>query len=156
VKSTFCSTLLKTALLVGPLLLYFGGPTVVQAGDKSLLSPGPVRPSGLDFRTDLRQGYLKVYSAIDKFNDGDAWYFPHSSYAIYTTDGKLLKNVENHNSRSDEIPEVVVLPVGSYTIVGRAEKDGYVRLPVVINEGQQTILDLDIWERKTLRQFAHN
>ena len=128
----------------------------MQAGDKSLLSPGPVRPSGLDYRTDLRQGYLKVYSAIDKFNDGDAWYFPHSSYAIYTTDGKHLKNVENHNSRSDEIPEVVVLPVGSYTIVARAEKDGYVRLPVVINEGQQTILDLDIWERKTLRQFAHN
>jgi hypothetical protein len=126
----------------------------VQAGDKSLLSPGPVRPSGLDYRTDLRQGYLKVYSAIDKFNDGDAWYFPHSSYAIYTTDGKLLKNVENHDSRSDEIPEVVVLPVGSYTIVARAEKDGYVRLPIVINEGRRMILDLDLWERKT--RFAHN
>jgi hypothetical protein len=126
----------------------------VQAGDKSLLSPGPVRPSGLDYRTDLRQGYLKVYSAIDKFNDGDAWYFPHSSYAIYTTDGKLLKNVENHDSRSDEIPEVVVLPVGSYTIVARAEKDGYVRLPIVINEGRRMILDLDLWERKM--RFAHN
>jgi hypothetical protein len=29
-------------------------------------------------------------------------------------------------------------------------------VPVVINEGQQTILDLDVWESKTLRQFAHN
>jgi hypothetical protein len=141
---------------VGPLILSFGSPSVVQARDKSLLSPGPVRPSGLDYRTDLPRGYLKVYSAIEKFNDGEAWYFPHSSYTIYTTDGKLLKNVENHNSRRDEIPEVVVLPVGSYVIVARAEKDGYVRLPVVIDEGQQTILDLDIWERKTLRQFAHN
>jgi hypothetical protein len=110
----------------------------------------------LDYRTDLRQGYLKVYSAIEEFKDGDTWYFPHSSYAIYTTDGKLLKNVENHNSRRDEIPAVVVLPVGSYIIVARAEKDGYVRLPVVIDEAQQTILDLDIWGRKTLRQFAHN
>jgi len=151
-----CSTLLKTALLVGPLILSFGGPTIVQARDESLLSPGPVRPSGLDYRTDLRQGYLKVYSAIEEFKDGDTWYFPHSSYTIYTTDGKLLKNVENHNSRSDEIPEVVVLPVGSYIIVARAEKDGYVRLPVVIDEGQQTILDLDVWGRKTLRQYAHN
>jgi hypothetical protein len=154
--SASCSTLLKTALLVAPLILSFGGPTIVQARDKSLLSPGPVRPSGLDYRTDLRRGYLKVYSAIEEFKDGDTWYFPHSSYTIYTTDGKLLKNVENHNSRRDEIPEVVVLSVGSYIILARAEKDGYVRLPVVIDEGQQTILDLDVWGRKTLRQYAHN
>jgi hypothetical protein len=36
-----------------------------------------------------------------------AWYFPHSSYEIYTIGGKLLKNVGNHISRSDEIPEIV-------------------------------------------------
>ena len=103
----------------------------------------------------LRQGYLKVYSAIGEFKDGDAWYFPHSSYEIYTIGGKLLKNVGNHISRGDEIPEIVALPVGFYTVVARAEKAGYIRVPVVINEGQQTILDLDVWESKTLRQFAH-
>jgi len=32
--------------------------------------------------------YLKVYSAIDEFKDGDAWYFSHSSYEIYTIGGK--------------------------------------------------------------------
>jgi hypothetical protein len=110
----------------------------------------------LDYRTELRQGYLKVYSAIDEFKDGDAWYFPHSSYEIYTIGGKLLKNVGNHISRSDEIPEIVALPVGFYTVVARAEKAGYIRVPVVINEGQQTILDLDAWESKTLRQLARN
>lgn len=62
----------------------------------------------------------------------------------------------NQISRSDEIPEIVALPVGFYTVVARAEKAGYIRVPVVINEGQQTILDLDAWESKTLRQFAHN
>src|SRR5437879_13110544 len=46
---------------------------------------------------ELSQGSLEVYSATDEFKDGDARYFPHSSYAVYTTDGKLLKNVENHN-----------------------------------------------------------
>src|SRR5438046_9882776 len=61
---------------------------------------------------ELSQGSLEVYSATDEFKDGDARYFPHSSYAVYTTDGKLLKNVENHNSRTDEIPEIVALPVG--------------------------------------------
>ena len=59
-------------------------------------------------------------------------------------------------SRSDEIPEIVALPVGFYTVAARAEKAGYIRVPVVINEGQQTILDLDVWESKTLRQFARN
>ena len=68
---------------------------------------------------ELSQGSLEVYSATDEFKDGDARYFPHSSYAVYTTDGKLLKNVENHNSRTDEIPEIVALPVGSYTSVCR-------------------------------------
>ncbi|HJY52853.1 MAG TPA: hypothetical protein VKD89_02425 [Candidatus Udaeobacter sp.] len=70
-------------------------------------------------------------------------YYAHSSYAIFTTDGKLFKNVENHISRSDEIPEVVTLPVGSYVIEARSEKDGYVRVRVGIKAGRQTILDLD-------------
>ena len=155
-KSPPCSSLLKTALLIVQLVLCFGGPTVAQAGGKDPLSPGPVRPGNLDYRSQLRQGYLKVYSATDKFNDGDAWYFPHSSYAIYTIDGKLFKNVKNHRFANDEVPEVVALPVGTYTVVGRAERDGYGHVLVVIKEGQQAILDLDLWETKTQRSLAHN
>ncbi len=155
-KSPPCSSLLKTALLIVQLVLCFGGPTVAQAGGKDPLSPGPVRPGNLDYRTELPQGYLKVYSATDKFNDGDAWYFPHSSYAIYTIDGKLFKNVKNHRSADDEVPEVVALPVGTYTVVARSERDGYGHVLVVIKEGQQAILDLDLWETKTQRSLAHN
>jgi hypothetical protein len=91
----------------------------------------------------LSQGSLVVYSATDAFEDGDVPYYAHSSYAIYTTNGKLFKNVENHISRSDEIPEVVTLPVGSYVIEARSERDGYVRVRVVIKAGRRTILDLD-------------
>jgi hypothetical protein len=155
-KSTLRSILLKTALLIVPLSLYFRGPPIAEGGDRSVLSPGPIRPGHLDYRTELSQGFLKVYSATDKFNDGDAWYFPHSSYAIYATDGKLLKNVENHISRNDEIPEVVALPVGSYVVVARSERDGYVRLPVVIKAAQRTILDLDLREKGAVRRIAHN
>src|SRR6266446_9950094 len=92
----------------------------------------------------LSQGSLVVYSAADAFDDGGVPYYAHSSYAIYTTDGKLFKNVENHISSSDEIPEVVTLPVGSYVIEARSESDGYVRVRVVIKTGRQTILDLDV------------
>src|SRR6266513_3263158 len=98
----------------------------------------------LDYHAEVQQGYLEVYSATDEFDDGGVPYHAHSSYAIYTTDGKVFKNVENHISRNDEIPEVVALPVGSYTVEARSERDGYVRVPVVIKAGQRTILDLDV------------
>jgi len=154
-KSPLGSLFLKAALLIVLLALCYGGSAVVQAGGKDPLSPGPVRPGNLDYRTELPQGYLKVYSAIDRFKDGDAWYFPHSSYAIYTIGGKLFKNVTNQRSPADEIPEVVALPVGAYAVVARSERDGYGRVLVVIKEGQQTILDLNLWE-KTQRRLAHN
>jgi hypothetical protein len=155
-KSPLCLSLLKGALLIVPLALCFGGSTVAQAGGKDPLSPGPVRPGNFDYRIELPQGYLKVYSATDEFNDGNAWYFPHSSYAIYTIGGKLFKNVKNQRSPDDEIPEVVALPVGTYAVVARSERDGYRRVLVVIKEGQQTILDLNLWAKKTQRRLAHS
>jgi hypothetical protein len=41
-------------------------------------------------------------------------------------------------------------------VVARSEKEGYIRLPVVIKAGQRTILDLDLREKGTLRRIAHN
>jgi len=89
------------------------------------------------------QGSLEVYSATDQFNDGGSLYYAHSSYAIYALSGKLFKDVENHISRGDENPETVSLPVGSYTVVARSEKNGYVRVPITIKNGRRTILALD-------------
>ena len=152
-KSLHCSSVLKTALLIVPLTLCFGGSTVLQAGGKDPLSPGPVRPGNLDYRIELPQGYLKVYTATDEVDDGGVLYYAHSSYTIYTTDRKVFKNVENHISRSDEIPELVALPAGAYMIEARSERDGYVRVPVVIKAGQRTIVDLDVAEQKTYRRY---
>src|SRR5437773_6103865 len=59
-KSPYRSSFLKTALLIVPLALYFGGSTVAQAGGKDPLSPGPIRPGNLDYRTELLQGYLSA------------------------------------------------------------------------------------------------
>ena len=146
-KSTLCSLFLKITSLIVSLTLYFGSSTYGQARDRSVLSPG---------RTELPQGYLKVYLVTDGINDGDAWYFPRSSFAIYTIDGKLFKDVKSQHFADDEIPEVVALPVGTYTIVARAKRDGYVRILVVIKEGQQTILDLNLGEKETVRRLAHN
>ena len=156
-KSLHCSSVLKTALLIVQLTLCFGGLTVLQAGGKDPLSPGPVRPGNLDYRIELPQGYLKVYTATDEVDDGGVLYYAHTSYTIYTTDRKVFKNVENHISRSDEIPELVALPAGAYIIEARSERDGYVRVPVVVKAGQRTIVDLAVAEQKTYRylQTSH-
>ena len=148
-KPLFRSELSKAALLIVPLALCLGGSTAAQAADTDPLFPGAVRPGNWDYRTESKQGYLKVYSASDEVKDGDTRYFPHTSYVIYTMDGKLFKNVKNHRSGDDEIPELVSLPVGSYRVVARSLRGGYVRILVVIKEHQETVLDLDLWETMT-------
>ena len=123
-KPLFRSELSKAALLIVPLTLCLGGSTVTQAGDRDLLFPGAVRPGNWNDHTESKQGYLKVYSASDEVKDGDTRYFPHTSYVIYTIDGKLFKTVKNHRSEDDEIPELVSLPVGSYGVVARSLRGG--------------------------------
>jgi hypothetical protein len=155
-KSTLCLLFFKITLLIVSLTFYCGSSTYGQARDRNVLSPGPVRPGSLNCRTGVPQGYLKVYLVTDEFSDGAAWYFPRSSFVIYTIDGRLFKDVKTQRSADDEIPEVVALPAGTYTVVARSKRDGYVRIFVVIKEGQQTILDLDLGEKETVQRLAHN
>ena len=147
---------LKATLLIASLACCFGRSTVAQAGGQDLLSFDPVRPGNWGSRTESSQGYLRVYSATDEFNDGAAFYFPHSSYAIYTIDGKFVKNVKNRRFPGDEIPEAVALPVGTYAVQARSQRRGYIRSLVVIKEAQQTTLHLDAWESTTSARLAHN
>jgi hypothetical protein len=155
-KSPLYRFAFKATLLIASLACGFGGSTVAQAEGQGPLSFDPVRPGNWDYRTESPQGYLRVYSATDEFNDGEALYFPHSSYAIYTLGGKLVKNVKNQRSPGDEIPEVVALPVGSYAVQARSMRRGYIRSLVVIKEAQQTILHLDTWDQTTSERLAHN
>jgi len=153
-KLALRSFLVKITLLIATPTLCLGGSTYAQPRGSNVLSPGPVRPSGLDYRIEAPRGYLEVYSATDEFDDGGVSYHAHSSYAIYTTDGKVVKKVENHISRSDELPEIVALPVGSYIIEARSDKDGYVRVAVVIKAGHRTTLNLESRQHDTLTRLA--
>jgi hypothetical protein len=148
-KSPRCWSFLKTALLIVLLALCFGGSTFVK-GDSDPLSIGAVGPGTLDHRTESAQGYLKVYSATDEFNDGGLAYYSHSSYAIYTIDGELFKSVENHISRSDENPELLALPAGSYLVIARSNRHGDVGIRVAIKAGQLTVLDLGEGDGQTV------
>ena len=142
-KSLLKSTYSKTSLLIVLFALSCGSLMTAQARDTHSLFMGLVRSGPTDHGTRLAEGYLLVYSATDEFSDGDLVFNAHSSYLIYTTDGKSFKNVENHMSRSDEIPERVSLPVGSYIVEARSSNNGYVRVRVVINPVQRTMLELD-------------
>jgi hypothetical protein len=142
-KSLLHLSVSKTVLLLVSLGLFFGSLAMAEAGASHPLFVGAAHFGAPDHRPGSAEGYLLVYSATDPFEDGELVFNAHSSYSIYTTDGKLFKSVENHMSRSDEIPELVVLPVGSYTVEARSANEGYVRVQVVIRAGLRTIVDLD-------------
>jgi hypothetical protein len=155
-KSLLSSILGKTAPLIIPLFLTIGNSTIAQAGDRNLPFSRLIRPGHSDYPAGSLRGYLAIYLTTDEFNDGKAWYFPHSFFAIYTIDGKLFKNVTSQHFADEEIPEVAALPVGSYMVIAPSDKGGYIRLPVVIKAGQRTIVDLDLREKGTLSRLAHN
>jgi hypothetical protein len=142
-KTRLHSSSLKTVLLLVSLASSIGSLATSQAGTSDAFFVGAAHIGAPHYRQGSAQGYLLVYSATDPFDDGGLVFNAHSSYSVYTPDGKLFKNVENHISRSDEIPELVSLPVGSYIVGARSENNGYVRLRVVIKPGQRTILALD-------------
>jgi hypothetical protein len=135
-----CST---AALLIVLLVLGCDSLTTARAGDNTALRIGLVRFGGMEHRTGSTDGYLLVYSATDPVEDGELIFNTHSSYSIYTPDGKLFKRVDNHIAPTDEIPELVMLPVGSYTVEARSANEGYVRVQVVIRAGLRTIVDVD-------------
>lgn len=143
----------KLILIIGSLGFQFVGLTVAHAGTKDPLSIGYVRP-GHDYRAASFRGYLIVYSATDRFEDGGVPYYPHSSYSIYASDGKFVKRVENHVSFSDETPQTVTLPVGSYTVEARSESEGYLRIHIVITNGRPTVIELD--DEQTNARATHS
>jgi hypothetical protein len=155
-KSSLKSTYSKTKLLIVLFAFSCGGLMMAQAEDTHSLFMGLVRSGPPDHGTRLAKGYLMVYSATDEVSDGDLPFNPHSSYLIYTPDGKLFKSVENHMSRSDEIPDIVRLPAGSYIVEARSANNGYVRVRVVIKPSRQTVLDLDSTGKESPSGIASN
>ena len=142
-KSLLKSTYSKTKLLIVLFAFSCGSLMTAQAEDTDSLFIGLMRSGPPDHRNGLAEGYLLVYSATDEVSDGDLAFNPHSSYLIYAPDGKLFKSVENHMSRSDEMPDIVRLPAGSYIVEARSANNGYVRVRVVIKPSRQTVVDLD-------------
>jgi hypothetical protein len=142
-KTRLHSSLLKAVLLIASLGSLIGSLAMAHDGIGDPFFVGAMNIAPGNHPAHSAQGYLLVYSATDPVDDGDLVFNVHSSYSVYTSDGKLFKNVENHISRSDEIPELVSLPVGLYIVRARSANDGYIGLRVVIKAAQRTTLALD-------------
>ena len=155
-KSLPKATYSKTKLLIVLFAFSCGSLMMAQAEDTHSLFMGLVGSGLPDHGTHLAEGYLLVYSATDEFSDGDLVFNAHSSYSIYTSAGKLFKSVENHMSRSDEIPERVSLPAGSYIAEARSANNGYVGVRVVIEPSRLTLLDLDSRDKESSSGIARN
>jgi hypothetical protein len=101
---------------------------------------GPLRSFVDESRTG---GSLVVYSDADGRVADPADYSPHSDYEVYTMDGQAIRSVTNRDNMSAREPAIVELPVGQYKVTAKALKFGVVTVPVVIEQGHTTVVDLN-------------
>ena len=118
----------------------------------------PVGPAPTGQAHTLSGSSLEVYSArvrapVDVYKEEFLWnndfgrndflYEPaHSDYSIYTRDGKVLEHVRNARNPEDPKPAVVPLAPGTYEIKAKARDFGLVTVPVVIEPGKLTVVNL--------------
>ena len=109
----------------------------------SSVTLNPVGPKPEGSNGAVAPGELKAYTATNEYNDGWLIYHPHSRYAIYNADGTLRKWVANHVGMNDDHPELVDLPPGKYLVWANSETRGLVKVPVIIECGKTTIVNLE-------------
>jgi len=70
-------------------------------------------------------------------------YYPHTNYAVYSEDGKLVRKVTNAIGVHDEDPALVEMPGGKYVVLAESERYGMVKVKVVIEPGKLTTVNLE-------------
>ncbi len=87
---------------------------------------------------------LVVFSEWDRLSDSsDTTWKHHTDYSVYDTDGKLLRQVKNHNMGPDSRPVEVELPPGNYVVKARRQGAGWVSVPVSLKTGNTSEIYLD-------------
>jgi opacity protein-like surface antigen len=108
------------------------------------LTLAPVGPGAGSRAVATNDGYLKVFTATHRVDvDFEAYFNPHASYRVEDASGRTVKFVQNHASDQDEAPDVVGLAPGRYNVIGESTWYGTVAVPVVIEQGKTTVVQLD-------------
>lgn len=114
------------------------------ASAQSTIVSAPVGPRPPGLHEGDYVGFLTVHSATEQHPNGDNSYANvHTDYRISTADGRLFKQVRNSLSPTDETPERITLPKGSYVVVAQSETMGAVSIPIGIHTGKATDLHLE-------------
>lgn len=104
-------------------------------------------------RTSVPTGTLLVFSEWDRLsNSSDSIWIRHTDYSIFDADGKLVRQIKNHNLGPDSRPVAVELPPGNYVIKARKQGSGWVSVPVSLKVGDTSEIYLDDSSRPVATQ----
>jgi hypothetical protein len=90
-----------------------------------------------------RVGRLIVYTATYAPTMEQSEYSVHTDYTIATANDKVIERVDNATGTFNSKPATVPLPSGEYHVRAQYDAGGFVVVPVVIEAGKTTIVDLD-------------
>ena len=140
------------------------------ASPSQLAISRPVGPAPIGQGQGTGKSSLQVYSArvrapVDVYKEEFFWnndfgkndflYEPaHSDYTIYSQDGKIVQRVCNAQGPNDAEPAVVSLAPGTYKIEAKARDFGRVTIPVVIEPGKLTSVNLQRYRQPVSEPVA--
>jgi hypothetical protein len=103
---------------------------------------GPISGGPLAF-LGLSKGFLQVFSATYPMNSGGIVYQPHTSYSVYSFEGKHLWGVVNHVGQDDNRPMMIEIPPGFYFVYAISDRFGQVKVPVFVVGNKTTMVYLE-------------
>lgn len=105
---------------------------------------GPARPRVEVSAQQSRKGELVVYSGTRASVVEQSEYPIHTDYVLMDSGGKVLRRVENTTGSFGAHPVVLLLATGAYRVKAQDQDGHYVIVPVVIEAGQRTVVNLDL------------
>jgi len=103
-------------------------------------------PHGLE----ITSGVLKVYTPTEELSSEGPVYY--EGYRILSCDGSVLREVYSNGTidLSNQQPRSIQVPVGKYLVEAHSDNASWVRVPVVVEEGQLTVVDLQQHSSRSL------
>jgi len=108
----------------------------------SWIQTEPVGPLTPDLPRSPRDGELVVYSARHSSTVGQSEYPQHTDYGIRGPGADAFHPVANQAGLFAQDPAPLKLVPGEYRVKALVEGGGYVVVPVIIEAGKRTVVDL--------------
>ena len=124
-------------------LLAVGATWVLLAGCTGSAPLAVVSPRAMSAPRTAGVGELVVYSATFAPTLEEGEYPAHTDYTVATADDRVIEHVTNRTGSFDKRPATVSLASGEYHVRAQYGRGGFVVVPVEIEAGKTTTIDLD-------------